>query len=83
MYLKKNQHKSEIRRQNSRAKAKVGPHSRCNSWFRGSVNFGAPAMETRQLPRLQAQILPDETPPTGKNHPTTKMVVTFEPVMQF
>ena len=81
--LEKNQHKSEIRRPNSRAKAKVGPHSNCNSWFRGTVNCGAPAMETSQLPRLQAQTLPNETSPTGKNYPTTKMVITFEPVMRF
>ena len=27
--------------------------------------------------------LPDATPPTGKIHPSSKMAVTFEPMMQF
>ena len=28
------------------------------------------------------QSLPDKTPPTGKIHPTGKIILTFEPIMQ-
>ena len=35
------------------------------------------------LRRLQAQTLPDATPPIGKIYPFSKMAVTFEPVMRF
>ena len=34
-------------------------------------------------PAAQAQALPDATPPIGKIYPFTKIVVTFESVMQF
>ena len=34
------------------------------------------------LRRLQAQTLPNATPPIGNIYPFTKMAVTFEPVMQ-
>ena len=39
--------------------------------------------KTSLLRRLQAQTLPDATPPIGKIYPFTKMAVTFEPLMQF
>jgi hypothetical protein len=32
---------------------------------------------------VQAQTLPDATPPIGKIHPFSKMAVTFEPLMGF
>ena len=35
-------------------------------------------IKTSQLGRLQAQTLPDATPP-----PSSKITITFEPVMQF
>ena len=35
------------------------------------------------LLRLQAQTLPDATPPIGKIHPFSKMAVPFKPVMGF
>ena len=35
------------------------------------------------LRRLQAQTLPNATPPIGKIYPFTKMALTFEPVMRF
>ena len=38
-------------------------------------------IETSLLRRLQAQTLPDATPPMGKSHPFSKMTVTFEPLM--
>ena len=38
--------------------------------------------KTILLLRLQAQTLPDATPPTGKIHPFCKIAVIFEPVMQ-
>ena len=37
--------------------------------------------KTSLLSRLQAQTLPDATPPIGKIHPFSKMDVTFEPLM--
>jgi len=39
--------------------------------------------QTSLLRRLQAQTLPDATPPIGKIYPFIKMAVTFEPAMQF
>ena len=39
--------------------------------------------KTSLLCRLQAQTLPDATPPIGKFHPSIKITVTFEPLMQF
>ena len=39
--------------------------------------------ETSLLRRLQAQTLPDATPPIGKIYPFSKMTVTFEPLMGF
>ena len=39
--------------------------------------------KTSLLRRLQAQTLPDATPPIGKNPSFSNMAVTFEPVMQF
>ena len=38
---------------------------------------------TNLLHRLQAQTLPDATPPIGKIHPFSKMAITFEPLMHF
>ena len=40
-------------------------------------------VETSLLRKLQAQTLPDATPPIGKIHPFSKMAVTFEPLMGF
>ena len=40
-------------------------------------------VKTSLLRRLQAQTLPDATPPIGKIHTFSKMAVTFEPMMQF
>ena len=40
-------------------------------------------IETSLLRRLQAQTLPDATPPIRKIYPFIKMAVTVEPVMQF
>ena len=40
-------------------------------------------IERSLLRRLQAQTLPDATPPMSKIYPFTKMAVTFEPVMPF
>ena len=37
--------------------------------------------KTSLLRRLQAQTLPDATPPIGKIHPFIKIAITFEPVM--
>ena len=37
-----------------------------------------PGLLKRLLRRLQAQILPDATPPIGKIHPFSKIVVTLE-----
>ena len=42
-----------------------------------------PPIKTSLLRRLQAQTLPDATPPIGKIYPFTKMALTFEPVMRF
>ena len=39
--------------------------------------------ETSLLRRLQAQTLPDATPPRGQIHPFSKMAITFEPGMGF
>ena len=39
--------------------------------------------KTSLLRRLQAQTLPDATPPIGKIHPFSKMAITFEPLKQF
>ena len=39
--------------------------------------------KTSLLRRLQAQTLPDATPPIGKIYPFTKTAVTFEPGMRF
>ena len=39
--------------------------------------------EASLLRRLQAQTLPDASPPIGKIHHFNKMVVTFELLMQF
>ena len=36
--------------------------------------------KTSLLRRLQAQTIPDATPPIGKIHPLSKMDVTFEPL---
>ena len=36
--------------------------------------------QTSLLRRLQAQTLPDATPPLGKNPPFSKIAVTFEPI---
>ena len=40
-------------------------------------------VKTIMLRRLQAQTLPDSTPPIGKINHFSKMKVTFEPLMQF
>ena len=40
-------------------------------------------IKTSLLRRLQAQTLPDATPPIGRIYPFSKMAVTFEPVMRF
>ena len=40
------------------------------------------AKKTSLLRRLQAQTLPDATPPAGKIHPFSKIAVTFEPIQQ-
>ena len=40
-------------------------------------------IKTSLLRRLQAQTLPDATPPIGKIHPFSNMAVTFEPPMRF
>ena len=37
--------------------------------------------KTSLLRRLQAQTLPDATPPIGKINPSSKIAVTFEPMM--
>ena len=37
----------------------------------------------RLLRRLQAQTLPDETPPLGKIHLFTKIAITFDPMKRF
>ena len=42
-----------------------------------------PCWQTSLLRRLQAQTLPNATPPIGKIYPFSKMAVIFEPVMQF
>ena len=43
-----------------------------------------PVLEkTSMLRRLQGQTLPDATLPIGKIHPFSKLVVTFEPLIQF
>ena len=39
-------------------------------------------LETSLLRRLQAQTLPDATPPIGNIYPFTKMTITFELAMQ-
>ena len=39
--------------------------------------------KTSLLRRLQAQTLPNETPPIGKIHPYSKITVTFEPIQLF
>ena len=38
-------------------------------------------MKTSLLRRLQAQTLPDDTPPIGKIHPFSKLAITCEPLM--
>ena len=40
-------------------------------------------LETSLLRRLQAQTLPDATPPIGSINQFSKIAVTFEPIMQF
>ena len=45
-------------------------------------DFGG-SNKTSLLRRLQAQTLPDATPPIDKIHPFSKMAVTFEPIMEF
>ena len=47
------------------------------------VKLYASYYETSLLRRLQAQTLPDATPPIGKIYPFTKMAVTCEPLMGF
>ena len=39
--------------------------------------------KTSLLSRLQAQTLPDASPPIGKIHPFSKITISFEPVMRF
>jgi hypothetical protein len=39
--------------------------------------------ETSLLRRLQAQTLPDATPPIVKIHPFSKFAITFKPLMLF
>ena len=39
--------------------------------------------KTNLLPRLQAQTLPDATPPVGKIHPFSKIAITFELIRKF
>ena len=41
------------------------------------------SIKTSLLGRLQAQTFPDATPPISKIHPSSKIAVTFEPMMQF
>ena len=43
---------------------------------------GFPLLKTSLLGRLQTWTLPNATPPIDKNHPSTKIAVTFEPIMQ-
>ena len=38
-------------------------------------------LRTSLLQRLQAQNLPDATPPKGKIHPFRPMTITFDPLM--
>jgi hypothetical protein len=40
-------------------------------------------IETSLLRRLQAQILPDATPPIGEIPTFSKIIVTFEPMKRF
>ena len=60
-------------------------HYNRSSLFHYCSNTGRNANDgkTSLLRRLQAQTLPDATPPIGKIHPFSKMAVTFEPLMGF
>ena len=40
-------------------------------------------VRTSLLGRLQAQTLPDATPPIGQVYPSSKMAGTFEPMIGF
>ena len=40
-------------------------------------------LKTSLLRRMQAQTLPNATPPTGKINPFSKIAIPFEPVMRF
>jgi hypothetical protein len=44
---------------------------------------GSQFCETSLLHTLQAQTLPDTTPPIGKIHPFSEMAVTFKALMGF
>ena len=48
-----------------------------------SIDIYKPLKETSLLCRLQAQTLPDATPPIGQIHPFIKMAITFEPLKRF
>ena len=54
--------------------------------FRNSLHSSlmrSQSQKTSLLRTLQAQTLPDVTPPIGKIHPFCKMAVTFETLMGF
>ena len=48
--------------------------------YRFKVLGKAIKIKTSLLRRLQAQTLPEATPPIGQIHPFSKMAVTFEPL---
>ena len=52
-------------------------------FIEGPINTIRIIIYTSLLRRLHAQTLPDATPPIGKIHHFSKMVVTFEPLMRF
>ena len=49
----------------------------------GFQKYIIPGDKTSMLRRLQAQTLPDATPPIGKIHPFSKIAVAFKPLMEF
>ena len=53
------------------------------TWKQPRIQNHLYVLKTSLLCRLQAQTLPDATPPIGKIHPFSKMAVTFEPLMGF
>ena len=51
--------------------------------YNSSSDLYSVVIKTSLLRRLQAQTLPDATPPIGQIHPFSKMAVTSEPLMGF